>query len=46
MKTIPELLDAVKAAKGIESDYALAKVLDLTKQQISTYYKRKVIPSE
>ncbi|MFB0935203.1 MAG: hypothetical protein QMB52_05485 [Propionivibrio sp.] len=46
MTTIPELLDAVKAAKGIESDYALAKALNLKKQQISTYYKRKVIPSE
>ena len=38
MKTT-ELLDAVKAAKGITTDYALAKELGLPTQRISDYYK-------
>lgn len=35
MENVKTLLDAVKAAKGIESDYALAKALDLSKQHVS-----------
>lgn len=46
METIKSLLDQAKAAKGVESEYALAKALELTKQQVSEYYKGKVIPSE
>lgn len=39
MENVKSLLDAVKAAKGIESDYALARALNLPKQRISDYYK-------
>ena len=37
MSTTTELLDRLKAAQGISSDYALAKVLGITKQGISHY---------
>ena len=46
METIRTLLDAAKAATNTDSDYGLAKALKLTKQQVSEYYKGKVIPSE
>lgn len=46
MENIKKLLDAVKKAKGIESDYALAKALDLPKQRISDYYKGKTSPDK
>jgi len=32
-----ELLEAVKAKRGITSDYALAKVLGVTQQAVSSY---------
>jgi transcriptional regulator with XRE-family HTH domain len=44
MENIKRLLDEVKKAKGIESDYALAKALSLPKQRISDYYKGKTSP--
>jgi len=44
METIKSLLDAIKKAKNIESDYALAKALNLPKQRISDYYKGKTFP--
>ncbi len=37
MKTTPEVLDAVKEKLGIESDYALAKHLKVTRAMISSY---------
>ena len=46
MSNIRELLDAVKKAKGVETDYALAKVLTLPKQRISDYYKGKTAPDQ
>lgn len=46
METIKSLLDAAKEAKGVETPYALAKELGLTKQQVSDYYKGKVVASE
>jgi len=46
MKTIKELLDETKAAKGIETDYALAKALDLHSGLISDYYSGKRSPNE
>ena len=46
MENTKKLLDAVKKAKGIESDYALAKALDLPKQRISDYYKGKTSPDK
>ena len=46
MKNIKRLLDEVKKAKGIESDYALAKALDINKARISAYYAGKEAPNE
>lgn len=46
MKNITELLDDVKAAKGISSKYELAKALDLPTQRISDYYKGERAPDE
>lgn len=46
METIKSLLDQAKAARDVTTEYALAKELGLTKQQISEYYKGRVIPSE
>ncbi len=46
METVKSLLDAVKAAKGVSSDYALAKALDLSKQHVSAMYKGTEIPNE
>lgn len=46
MKTIKELLDETKAAKGVETDYALAKALDLHSGLISDYYSGKRSPNE
>lgn len=37
MNTTIELLDAVKARRGLASDYALAKVLGVTQQAVSGY---------
>lgn len=39
MKNITALLDAVKAAKNLETDYALAKELGAHRQLISAFYK-------
>lgn len=44
MEKIKQLLEDVKVAKGITSDYALAKSLDLPKQRISDYYKGNTTP--
>jgi transcriptional regulator with XRE-family HTH domain len=46
MENVKKLLDAVKAKADIESDYALAKILDLPKQRISDYYKGKTTPDK
>lgn len=46
MENITKLLDQVKAKKGVESDYALAKTLDLPKQRVSDYYKGSRVPDE
>lgn len=46
METIKKLLDDVKKAKGVESDYALAKALDLQRGHICDYYKGKRHPNE
>ena len=45
MENIKQLLEDVKIAKGITSDYALAKALDLPKQRISDYYKGNTTPN-
>jgi len=37
MKTTKEYLNAVKAKTGVASDYALSKVLDISRQQVSKY---------
>lgn len=44
MENVKKLLDEVKRVSGIESDYALAKTLDLPKQRISEYYKGRTAP--
>jgi hypothetical protein len=44
--TITELLDTVKTTKGIDSDYALAKTLNLPSGHICEYYKGKRAPNE
>lgn len=46
MENVKTLLDAVKKAKGIESDYALAKALEINKARISAYYSGKEAPNE
>lgn len=46
METVRELLDAAKAAKKVESDYALAKALQINKARISAYYAGKEAPNE
>lgn len=44
MEKIKRLLDDVKVAKGITTDYALAKALDLPRPRIHDYYKGKTTP--
>lgn len=46
MENIKELLDAVKHAKGVATDYALAKSLDLPRARICDYYKGNRVPDE
>jgi len=46
MKSTKELLNEIKAAKGVETDYALAKSLDLHSGLISDYYSGKRSPNE
>lgn len=43
---IVELLDRTKHDAGVESDYALAKVLDIHKARVSAYYSGKEAPNE
>lgn len=44
MENVRKLLDEVKQRNGIESDYALAKILDVRRQRVSAYYKRVQVP--
>lgn len=44
MSKTTELLEAVKAAKGIETKYGLAKYLGIPTQRISDYYNAKTYP--
>lgn len=44
MENVKKLLDGCKKIAGIESDYALAKTLDLPTQRISDYYKGRSAP--
>lgn len=37
MKTTPEFLDAIKACKGVDSDYAISKLLGCTRSAVSKY---------
>ena len=46
MENVKSLLDAVKAAKGVSSDYALAKAMNVNKARISAYYAGKEAPNE
>lgn len=46
MENVKSLLDAVKAAKGVTSDYALAKAMNVNKARISAYYAGKEAPNE
>lgn len=46
MTKVIELLDAVKAAKNVTTDYALGKVLDIPSGHICEYYKSKRTPNE
>lgn len=46
MDNVKKLLDAVKKRKGIESDYGLAKCLDLPSPRIHDYYKGNRAPDE
>ena len=46
MTKVIELLNAVKMIKGVESDYALAKELDLPRGHICQYYQGKRTPNE
>tara|TARA_Y100001938_G_scaffold145145_1_gene221203 strand:- start:1105 stop:1371 length:267 start_codon:yes stop_codon:yes gene_type:complete len=41
MLTTVELLNRVKAAYGLESDYSLAKKLSITPQAVSKYMKKR-----
>lgn len=44
--TTTDLLDEVKKAEGIESDYALAKRLDVLPQTVSNYRKGRTQMSD
>jgi len=46
MGNVTKLLDDVKRISSIESDYALAKTLELPTQRISDYYKGRRAPDE
>lgn len=46
MENITNLLDAIKLANGVETDYALAKILDLPRARICNYYKGTRAPDE
>lgn len=46
MTKVIELLNAIKQAHGIDSDYGLAKLLELPRGHISEYYSGKRSPNE
>ena len=46
MENVKKLLDEVKQRNGIETDYALAKLLELPRPRIHDYYKGKTTPDE
>lgn len=46
MGNVKKLLDDVKHVTGVESDYALAKKLGVSKQSVSEYYSGKNVPNE
>lgn len=46
MENITKLLDATKRVFDVDTDYALAKALDLPTQRISDYYKGSRAPDE
>lgn len=46
MTKVIELLEEVKKAKGIETDYALAKALGLPRGDVCQYYQGKRTPNE
>lgn len=46
MENVTKLLDEVKTRAGVETDYALAKTLELPTQRISDYYKGRRAPDE
>jgi DNA-binding XRE family transcriptional regulator len=41
MKTTVQYLDAVKRAKGITSNYALAKLLELSETTVGNFYRHR-----
>lgn len=46
MENVTELLDAVKHAAGVTSDYALAKTLGIPNARVCDYYKGRRAPDE
>ena len=46
METIKKLLDDVKKATNVDTDYALAKALDLPRARIHDYYKGNRTPDQ
>lgn len=44
MFSIAKFLDSVKAKSKIETDYRLAKLIEITPQAISAYRKGKTLP--
>lgn len=46
MENIKKLLNETKYATGVETDYALAKNLDLPRARICDYYKGNRAPDE
>lgn len=46
MENVKKLLDEVKRVSHVESDYALAKTLDLPNARICDYYKGRRAPDE
>lgn len=46
MENTRKLLDEAKAKSGIQSDYALAKILGIPKQRVCDYYKARRAPDQ
>jgi hypothetical protein len=46
MFSVPALLDRAKSAAGVDSDYALAKLLETNKANVSNWRLGKVAPDE